>query len=109
MQEQEQSFFLTKKSWEELMEFSKDGIIIRENTLFVDSTPASDLLEKESHLEVVFVMMTNITVEAAMAEIERKVNFMKVVEERDKKIDALKDQIQTCETAVKSNSRCQSW
>ncbi|KAA0058489.1 retrotransposon gag protein [Cucumis melo var. makuwa] len=63
------------------MESSKDGIIIRENPLFEASTPTSDLLEKESHLEVVSVMMVDVTVKAVMAEIERKINLlMKAVE-----------------------------
>ncbi|KAA0051326.1 ty3-gypsy retrotransposon protein [Cucumis melo var. makuwa] len=46
--------------------------------------PASNLSDKESHLEVVSVMMADVTAKAAMAEMKRKVNFlMKVVKERD--------------------------
>ncbi|KAA0037644.1 ty3-gypsy retrotransposon protein [Cucumis melo var. makuwa] len=75
------------------------------NLLFNNSTPASNLSNKESHLEVVSVMMANMTVEAAMAKMERKINFlMKVVEERDYEIAALKDQINACETAESSKA-----
>ncbi|KAA0033819.1 ty3-gypsy retrotransposon protein [Cucumis melo var. makuwa] len=43
--------------------------------------------------------MVDVTAEATMAEIERKINFlMKVVEERDHEIAALKDQMKACET-----------
>ncbi|KAA0060631.1 ty3-gypsy retrotransposon protein [Cucumis melo var. makuwa] len=90
MQKQEQNFVLAKKSWEQLMESPKCGIIIKENPLFEDSTPASNLSEKESHLEVVSIMMANVTVEAVMVEMEMKINFlMKVVEERDYEITVL--------------------
>ena len=110
MQEQEQGFVLKKKSLEQLIESPKGGIIIRENPLFNNSTPASNLSDKESHLEVVSVMMVDVTAEATMAEMERKINFlMKVVEERDHEIAALKDQMKACETAVKSNSCCQNY
>ncbi|KAA0065727.1 ty3-gypsy retrotransposon protein [Cucumis melo var. makuwa] len=99
MHEQEQSSVLIKKNWEQLIESSKSGIIIRENHLFNNCKSASDLLEKESPLEVVSVTMADVIVEAAMAEIERKIKFlMKAVEERDHEIAALKDQMQTCET-----------
>ncbi|KAA0038406.1 ty3-gypsy retrotransposon protein [Cucumis melo var. makuwa] len=105
MQEQEQGSVLKKKSLEQLIESSKGGIIIRENPLFNNSTPASNLLDKESHLEVVSVMMADMTTEATMVEIERKINFlMKVVEERDHEIAALKDQMKACETAESSKT-----
>ncbi|TYK23888.1 ty3-gypsy retrotransposon protein [Cucumis melo var. makuwa] len=38
--------------------------------------PASNLSDKESHLEVVSVMMADVTAKAAMAEMKRKVNFL---------------------------------
>ncbi|TYK00095.1 retrotransposon gag protein [Cucumis melo var. makuwa] len=85
------------------MECLKGRIIIRENPLFEKSTHVSDPSEQESYLEVVFIMMADVTAEAAMAEMERKINFpMKTVEERDHEIAALKDQMKACETA-KSN------
>ncbi|KAA0066531.1 retrotransposon gag protein [Cucumis melo var. makuwa] len=59
IQEQEQGFVLKKKSLEQLIESPKGGIIIRDNPLFNNSTPASNLSYKESHLEVVSVMMEN--------------------------------------------------
>ncbi|KAA0064819.1 retrotransposon gag protein [Cucumis melo var. makuwa] len=99
MQEQEQCFVLKKKSLEQLIESPKGGIIIRDNSLFNNSMPASNLSDKESHLEVVSVMMVDVTAEATMAEMERKINFlMKVVEERDHEIAALKDQMKACKT-----------
>ncbi|TYK00107.1 ty3-gypsy retrotransposon protein [Cucumis melo var. makuwa] len=105
MQEQEQGFVLKKKSLEQLIESPKGGIIIRDNPLFNNSTPASNLSDKESHLEVVSVMMVDVTAEATMAEMERKINFlMKVVEERDQEIAALKDQMKACETGESSQT-----
>ncbi|TYK05018.1 ty3-gypsy retrotransposon protein [Cucumis melo var. makuwa] len=82
------------------MESPKGKIIIRENPLFDNSTPAFDLSEKESHLEVVSVMMADVTPKTAMVEMERKISFlMKVFEERDHEIAALKDQMKACKTA----------
>ncbi|KAA0067627.1 ty3-gypsy retrotransposon protein [Cucumis melo var. makuwa] len=91
----------------------RNMIIIRENPLFNNSTPSSNLLNKESHLQVVSIMMAYVTVEAIMVEMERKINFlMKVVEEQDHEIAALKDQMKACETvelsktpAVKANDK----
>ena len=52
-----------------------------------------------------FVMMANVTVEGAMAEMERKINLlMKVVDERDHEIAALKEQMQTCEIVESSQT-----
>ncbi|KAA0058360.1 ty3-gypsy retrotransposon protein [Cucumis melo var. makuwa] len=87
------------------MESPKCGIIIKENPLFENSTPSFDLLEKESHLEIVSIMITDVTSKATMTEMERKINFlMKVLEERDHKIAALKDQMQTRETVESSQT-----
>ncbi|KAA0040809.1 ty3-gypsy retrotransposon protein [Cucumis melo var. makuwa] len=84
---------------------TQSGIIIRDNPLFNNFTPASNLSDKESHLEVVSVMMVDVTAEATMAEMERKINFlMKVVEERDHEIAALKDQMKACETGESSQT-----
>ncbi|TYJ98562.1 ty3-gypsy retrotransposon protein [Cucumis melo var. makuwa] len=105
MQEQEQGLVLKKKSLEQLIESPKGRIIIRDNPLFNNSTPASNLSDKKSHLEVVSVMMVDVTAEATMAEIEKKINFlMKVVEEQDHEIAALKDQMKACETAESSQT-----
>ncbi|TYK23947.1 ty3-gypsy retrotransposon protein [Cucumis melo var. makuwa] len=50
-------------------------------------------------------MMVDVTTEATMAEMERKINFlMKVVEERDHEIAALKDQMKACETSESSQT-----
>ncbi|KAA0031636.1 ty3-gypsy retrotransposon protein [Cucumis melo var. makuwa] len=57
MKEQEQGSVLKKKSLEQLIEYPKGGIIIKYNPLLNNSMPASNLSDKESHLEVVFVMM----------------------------------------------------
>ncbi|KAA0043408.1 ty3-gypsy retrotransposon protein [Cucumis melo var. makuwa] len=54
----------------------------QENTLYDNSDSASSKSKKEAHPDVMSVMMSNITVEAVIVEMERKVNFlMKVVEE----------------------------
>ncbi|KAA0033709.1 ty3-gypsy retrotransposon protein [Cucumis melo var. makuwa] len=96
---------LKKKSLEQLIEPPKGGIIIRDNPLFNNSTPASNLSDKESHLEVVSVMMVDVTAEATMEEMKRKINFlMKVVEERDREIAALKDQMKACEIVESSQT-----
>ncbi|TYJ99971.1 ty3-gypsy retrotransposon protein [Cucumis melo var. makuwa] len=63
------------------------------------------LIYKESHLEVVSVMMADVTTEAAVTEIDRKINFfMKAVEEQDHEIAALKDQMKACETFESSKT-----
>ncbi|KAA0065777.1 ty3-gypsy retrotransposon protein [Cucumis melo var. makuwa] len=87
------------------MKSSKDGIIIKENPLFDEPTSTSDLSEKESQIEVMFIMMADVTFEVAMVEMERKINLlMKVVEERDQQIAALRKQMQTCETTESSQT-----
>lgn len=49
------------------------------------------------------MIIADLTVDAAMVEIERKLNLlMKVVEERDHEIIILKDQIQARETTESS-------
>ncbi|KAA0051467.1 ty3-gypsy retrotransposon protein [Cucumis melo var. makuwa] len=51
------------------------------------------------------VMMADITVEATMTEMERKVNFlMKVVEERDHEITISREQMRTHETVESSQT-----
>ncbi|KAA0063852.1 ty3-gypsy retrotransposon protein [Cucumis melo var. makuwa] len=105
MQEQEQGSVLKKKSLEQLIESPKGGIIIRDNPLFNNSTPASNLSDKESYFKVVSVIMVDVIVEATMAEMERKINFlMKVVEERDHEITSLKNQMKTRETPESSQT-----
>ncbi|KAA0062459.1 ty3-gypsy retrotransposon protein [Cucumis melo var. makuwa] len=105
MQEQEQSSVLKKKSLEQLIESRKGRIIIRDNPLFNNYTPTSNLSDKNSHLEVMSVMMVDATVEATVAEMDRKINFlMKVVKERDHEIAALKDQMKTRETTESSQT-----
>ncbi|KAA0042087.1 ty3-gypsy retrotransposon protein [Cucumis melo var. makuwa] len=60
---------------------------------------------KESHLKVVSVMMVDLIAETAMAEMERKINFlMKAIEERDHEIITLKDQMKTCKTVESSKT-----
>ncbi|KAA0051896.1 retrotransposon gag protein [Cucumis melo var. makuwa] len=61
--------------------------------------------KKEAHPDVMYVMMADITTEAVMTEMERKVNFLiKVVEERDHEITALRGQMQTRETTESSQT-----
>ena len=89
----------------QLMESPKGMIIIRENPLFDNSIPASDLSKQKSDLEVVSIMMTDVTVEVAKAKMEMKINFLiKVVEERDHEIATLKDQIKAYETGESSKT-----
>ncbi|TYK04935.1 retrotransposon gag protein [Cucumis melo var. makuwa] len=49
-------------------------------------------------------MMADVTAEAAMAEMERKINFLMKVVEQDHEITALKDQMKACETAKLSKT-----
>ena len=67
----------------QLMESPKAEIVLKENPLYDNSNSASSKSKKEAHPDVMSViMMADITVEAAMVEMERKVNFlMKIVEE----------------------------
>ncbi|KAA0049885.1 retrotransposon gag protein [Cucumis melo var. makuwa] len=75
----------TKKVLEEIT----DDSFLKGNQI---ASEVGSSLEKESNLEVVTVMMADVTLEAAMAERERKINLpMKAVEERDHEIIALKD------------------
>ncbi|KAA0037268.1 ty3-gypsy retrotransposon protein [Cucumis melo var. makuwa] len=72
----------------------------QENPLYDNSDSTSSKTKKEAHPNVMSIMMVDITVEAAMVKMERKVNFqMKVVEEKDHEITALREQMQTRETA----------
>ncbi|KAA0058331.1 retrotransposon gag protein [Cucumis melo var. makuwa] len=74
------------------MESLKGGIVVKENSLYDNSNSASSRLKRETHPNVMFVMMVNVTVEAVMEEMEGKSNLLKkVVEERDHKIEALRE------------------
>ncbi|KAA0033246.1 ty3-gypsy retrotransposon protein [Cucumis melo var. makuwa] len=87
------------------MESPKAGIVIKENPLYDNSDSASSKSKKEAHPDVMSVMMANIMAEAAMSEMERKINFlMKAVEERDHEITALREQMRTRETAKSSQT-----
>ncbi|KAA0064130.1 ty3-gypsy retrotransposon protein [Cucumis melo var. makuwa] len=81
-QEQDQGSNVTQSILKQLMEFPKAEIVLKENPLYDNSDSAYSKSKKEAHPDVMSVMMADITAEAAMAEIQRKVNFlMKVVEE----------------------------
>ncbi|TYK05045.1 ty3-gypsy retrotransposon protein [Cucumis melo var. makuwa] len=87
------------------MESLKLGIVLKENPLYDNFDFASSKSKKEAHLDVMSVMMVDITVEVAMAEMKRKLNFlMKVVEVRDNEITALREQMRTHETAESSQT-----
>ncbi|KAA0036699.1 ty3-gypsy retrotransposon protein [Cucumis melo var. makuwa] len=87
------------------MESSKVGIVIKENPLYDNSNYASNKSKKEAQPDVKSVMMADITTEAAMVEMERKINLLiKVMEERDHEITALREQMQTRETAESSQT-----
>ena len=73
------------------MESPKVWIVIKENPLY-DNSDFASRKSKEAHPDVMLVMMADITTEAAMAEMERKINLlMKIVEERDHEITALRE------------------
>ncbi|TYK05789.1 ty3-gypsy retrotransposon protein [Cucumis melo var. makuwa] len=61
--------------------------------------------KKEAHPDMMSVVMADITAEAAMTEMERKINFlMKAVEERDHEITACREQMRTRKTAESSQT-----
>ncbi|KAA0055194.1 retrotransposon gag protein [Cucumis melo var. makuwa] len=87
------------------MESSKAGIVLKENPLYDNSDSASSKSKKKAHPGVMSVMMTDITIEAAMAEMQRKIDLsMKVVEERDHEITALREQMRTRKTVESSQT-----
>ncbi|KAA0051630.1 ty3-gypsy retrotransposon protein [Cucumis melo var. makuwa] len=87
------------------MESAKTGIVLKENPLYDNSDSASSKSKKETHHDVMSVMMVDITAEAAMAEMERKVSFlMKVMKEQDHEITALREQMRTRKTAESSQT-----
>ncbi|KAA0032371.1 ty3-gypsy retrotransposon protein [Cucumis melo var. makuwa] len=61
------------------MESPKVGIIIKENPLYDNSDSVSSKSKKEAHPDVMSVIMANITVEAAIVEMERKINILMMV------------------------------
>uniref|UniRef100_A0A9I9DR56 Glycoside hydrolase family 5 domain-containing protein n=1 Tax=Cucumis melo TaxID=3656 RepID=A0A9I9DR56_CUCME len=89
----------------QLMLSPKAGIFIKENPLYDNFDSALSKLKKEAHPDVMSVMMVDITAEAAMTEMERKINLvMKVVKEQDHKITALREQMQIHETTKSSQT-----
>ncbi|KAA0042104.1 ty3-gypsy retrotransposon protein [Cucumis melo var. makuwa] len=104
-QEQDQGSNVAQSILKKLMESPKVGIILKENPLYDNSDSASSKSKKEAYPDVMSVMMADITVEVALTKMERKVNFlMKVVEERDHDIIALREQMRTRETAESSQT-----
>ncbi|KAA0062606.1 ty3-gypsy retrotransposon protein [Cucumis melo var. makuwa] len=76
------------------MESSKIGIFIKKNLLYDNSDFISSRSKKESPPDVMSFTMANITVEAARTAMERKINLlMKVVDERDHEIAALREKM----------------
>lgn len=105
IQGQDQGSAIAQSILKQLMESPKAGIVIKENPLYNDYDSASSRSLKEAHPDVMSVMMADVAVETAMAEMERKINLlMKVVDERDHEIAALKEQMQTRETAESSQT-----
>ncbi|TYK05028.1 ty3-gypsy retrotransposon protein [Cucumis melo var. makuwa] len=87
------------------MESPKAEIVIKKNSLYDNSDSTSRKSKKEVHLGVMSVMMANVTVETAIVKMERKINLlMKIVEERDHEIVALREQMQTRETTKLSQT-----
>ena len=74
------------------MESSKGGTIIKENPLFDNSASTSDQSKKESHADVMFIMMADVIAKAAMVKMDRKIDLlMKAVEEREHEITTLRE------------------
>ncbi|KAA0064298.1 retrotransposon gag protein [Cucumis melo var. makuwa] len=87
------------------MESPKAEIVNKENPLYDNSDSAFSKSKKKAHPNVMSVMIADITAEAAMTEMERKINLlMKVVEERDYEITTLRAQMRICETAKSSQT-----
>ncbi|KAA0066578.1 ty3-gypsy retrotransposon protein [Cucumis melo var. makuwa] len=104
-QEQDQGSNVAQSILKQLMESPKTGIFLKENPLYDNSNSTSSKSKKEARPDVMSVMMADISTEAAMVDMERKVNFlMKVMEERDHEITALRDQMWTRETAKSSQT-----
>ena len=92
IQEQDRGSAIVQSILKQLMESPTTEIVIKENYLCNDSNSASSKSKKEANPNVMSVMMVDVTVEAAMAEMERKINLqMKVVDERDHEITTLKE------------------
>ncbi|KAA0047673.1 ty3-gypsy retrotransposon protein [Cucumis melo var. makuwa] len=90
IQEQDQGSNVTQSILKQLMESPKTGIVIKKNPLYDNSDSGFNKSKKEAHPNMMSIMMADKTAEAAMAEMERKINFlMKVVEEQDHEITAL--------------------
>ncbi|TYK04218.1 ty3-gypsy retrotransposon protein [Cucumis melo var. makuwa] len=104
-QEQDQGSNIAQSILKQLMKSPKAGIVLKENPLYDNSNSASSKSKKEAHPDVMSVMMADVTVEAAMAEMERKVNFlMKGLEEQDHEIRALREHMRTHETTESSQT-----
>lgn len=61
---------------EQLTRSPKDRIIIRENAFFQNFAFIAGIAEKESHLKVVFVMISYVTTRSTMTKMERKINLL---------------------------------
>ncbi|KAA0059742.1 ty3-gypsy retrotransposon protein [Cucumis melo var. makuwa] len=73
---QPQGSAIVQSILKQLMESPKAGIVLKENPLYDNSDSASSKLKKKAHLDVMSVMMADITTKAAMAEMERKINSL---------------------------------
>lgn len=66
------------------MEFPKIGIVIKKNSLYDSFDSTFSRLRRKSHPDVMSIMMDEVTVEATLVKIERKINLlMKFVEQWD--------------------------
>ena len=66
------------------MESSKVGIVIKGIPMYNNSGSTSSRSRRELHHYMIYVRMTDVTVEAAMRKMERKINLlMKVFDELD--------------------------
>ncbi|KAA0032527.1 ty3-gypsy retrotransposon protein [Cucumis melo var. makuwa] len=98
-QEQDQGSTIAQIILNQLMESLKAGIVIKKNPLYDNSDSASSKSKKEAHPGMMSDIMADITAEAVMVEMERKINLLiKVVEERVHEITTLREHMRTRET-----------
>ena len=58
------------------MDYPKPGIVIKESPLYDNSDSTASRSKRETNLDVMFVIMADVTAEATMEKMERKINFM---------------------------------
>ncbi|KAA0065961.1 ty3-gypsy retrotransposon protein [Cucumis melo var. makuwa] len=80
IQKQDQGSVIAQSILKQLVECSKAEIVIKENPLYDNFDSPSSKSKRKTHPDVMSVMMANVTIEAAMAEMERKINLLMKLE-----------------------------